>query len=123
MTSNQQYLDHTFVFGAEQGLELAIAFTAYDNSREIILDKSIGELVFIAYEWGENVDTGDVFVKRTRIPSYPCSRDELGIGEENENRRFYPIYPWQENQLEKFHKKFRCIKREDMRIYGDWNSK
>ena len=67
-------------FGYDQGLNFAVAFTAYNNEREYILDKSIGELMFIAYEWGEDAETGDVFVKRERIPSHPCSKDELGLG-------------------------------------------
>ena len=83
--------DHNYVFDAEQGLELAVGFTAYDNNREWILDKSIGELAFIAYEWGEDKETGDVFVKRERIPSHLCSKDELGLGNNENEHRFYPI--------------------------------
>ena len=90
-SSTANYFDHNYVFDAEQGLELAVGFTAYDNNREWILDKSIGELAFIAYEWGEDKETGDVFVKRERIPSHPCSKDELGLGSNENEHRFYPI--------------------------------
>ena len=51
-----QYFDETFEFNHDLGLSLAIAFTAFDNEREIILDRSIGELVFKRYEWGNNED-------------------------------------------------------------------
>ena len=46
------YFDETQVFDFSQGLNLAIAFTAFDNEQENILDKSIGEIVFKAYSWG-----------------------------------------------------------------------
>ena len=40
------YIDETQAFDSSQGLNLAIAFTAFDNEEEPILDKSIGEIVF-----------------------------------------------------------------------------
>ena len=40
------YIDETQVFDNSQGLNLAIAFTAFDDEEEPILDKSIGEIVF-----------------------------------------------------------------------------
>ena len=47
MTSTMiSYFDETQVFDHSQGLNLAIAFTAFDNEPEPILDKSIGELIF-----------------------------------------------------------------------------
>ena len=46
-------LSSDFVIDYEnKGLNLAISFTAFDGSPEVILDKSYGELVFNAYEWG-----------------------------------------------------------------------
>ena len=47
----------------ETGLNLAISFTAYDSKSEPILDKSYGELVFNAYEWGTDEATGKYFVR------------------------------------------------------------
>ena len=41
-----RYIDETQVFDNSQGLNLAIAFTAFDNEEEPTLDKSIGEIVF-----------------------------------------------------------------------------
>ena len=46
------HLPYDYIFDHDQGLNLAIAFTSYDNNPEPILDKSYGELVFKAYEWG-----------------------------------------------------------------------
>ena len=47
----------------EIGLNLAIAFTDYSEQTEPILDKSYGELVFNAYEWGTDEVTGKYFVR------------------------------------------------------------
>ena len=45
------------------GLNLAISFTEYDDVTEPILDKSYGEIVFNAYEWGTDEVTGKYFVR------------------------------------------------------------
>ena len=60
-TMNYNYISSNYVFDAEKGLDMAVAFSAYDNEKENILDKSIGELAFFAYEWGENED-GSLYV-------------------------------------------------------------
>ena len=61
------------VFGYENGLNLAVAFTAYDNEREWILDPSYGELVFNHFSWGPNPD-GSYFTNRERLESQVCTR-------------------------------------------------
>ena len=49
------------IFDASKGLNIAIAFTAYDNVEENILDPSYGEIVFREYTWGTD-DDGNYFV-------------------------------------------------------------
>ena len=61
--------DHQYILDSEYGVDLAIAITAYDSETEVILNKTIGELNFMAYEWGED-ENGEVYVKREIIPSY-----------------------------------------------------
>ena len=53
-TTLNEHLPHDYIFDHEQGLNLAIAFTSYDSNPNPILDKSYGELVFNAYEWGKD---------------------------------------------------------------------
>lgn len=101
-------------------MNLAVGLTAYDAEREYILDKSIGELNFMAYEWGED-ENGEVYVRKNIIPSHVCSKEELGI--EGDNSSFFPLFEGQMNQLRLYQKKFLCIAKEEMRVYGDWNSK
>ena len=39
-------------FGSQNGLNIAVAFTAYDNETEWSLDPTVGELVFNSFSWG-----------------------------------------------------------------------
>ena len=99
---------------------MAVAITAYDSEREYILDKSIGELNFMAYEWGED-ENKEVYVRKNIIPSHICTKEELGL--EGDNSNFFPLFTGQLNQLKNYHKKFRCTAKEEMKVFGDWNSK
>ena len=61
-TKLADYLPDDFIFDHGKGLNLAIGFTSFDNNPEPILDKSYGELVFNAYEWG--LDENDQYFVR-----------------------------------------------------------
>ena len=50
--------DYKFTF--QNGFNLAVAFTAFDDEPEPILDKSYGEIVFLHSYWGETED-GETF--------------------------------------------------------------
>ena len=56
------YLPYDYIFDHNQGLNLAIAFTSFDNNPDPILDKSYGELIFNSYEWG--TDENDKYFTR-----------------------------------------------------------
>ena len=101
------------------GLYFAVAFTAYDNEREDILDPSYGSLTYTTYEWGD-YENGEPYLKFEEIPSHNCSKEELGI--EGDNSSFMPIVEGSKNMVELYQKKFRCIKKEDMFINGDFDS-
>ena len=45
------FYDDSYVFDQEQGLDIAVAFTDFDNERDNILDPSIGKFVFVVEEW------------------------------------------------------------------------
>ena len=73
MTTTQQraYLPtDTFSFG--NGLNIAVAFTAYDNDESFQLDPSYGEIIFHAYSWGETPE-GAVWSTHERIESSVCT--------------------------------------------------
>ena len=44
--TNMSYYADDYVFDSTKGLFLAVAFTAYDEETENILDPTIGEIVF-----------------------------------------------------------------------------
>ena len=56
------HLAYDYIFDHDQGLNLAVAFTSYDNNPDPILDKSYGQLVFNAYEWGSD-ENDNYFVR------------------------------------------------------------
>ena len=62
-------------FKYSQGLNFAVAFTAYDEEKESVLDPSIGEVVFEAYEFGVGHDNKDNTVGETytKLPTHSCS--------------------------------------------------
>ena len=49
-------LDPNYNFTYKDGINFAIAFTAYDDETEPILDESFGEIVFNSYSWGNDDD-------------------------------------------------------------------
>ena len=55
-------------------MNIAVAFTAYDNEEEWILDKSIGELRFTEYSWGEN-DDGSYYLSHERLEAEVCTEE------------------------------------------------
>ena len=57
MTSTQDsFFDLDYKFGFEQGFNVAVAFTAFDDEKENILRPDIGRLVYRQYTWGYDAD-------------------------------------------------------------------
>ena len=85
---NDRFYDPDYIFRAEDGLNFAVGLTAWDSTKESILDPSIGRIRFIAYEWGSD-ELGNPYSSYDEIPSHACSREELGLV--GENPAFMPI--------------------------------
>ena len=75
---NVAFYDDEYVFDHAKGLFIAVAFTAWDTEPENILHPSIGEIVFIAEEWGED-ESGNIYFNTTRLPTHTCTVEELGL--------------------------------------------
>ena len=104
-----------------QDFNFAVAFTAYDNERENILDPSIGELVYKAYQWGYD-DNGDVYEELVTLKTHVCSGVELGLADPAESN-FLPFNnEGTKEEINRYKKKFYCLDEDEMRIYGDWSS-
>ena len=59
-TVREAYYDSDFVIDASQNLNIAVAFTAYDNERESELDPSIAELIIHYRSWKLDEKSGKV---------------------------------------------------------------
>lgn len=77
-TVNDLHFTDDDVFSYENGLNIAVAFTAYDSEEKWILDPTYGELIFSSYEWGAKAD-GTFATERKPLNSHRCQRDELGL--------------------------------------------
>lgn len=97
-----------------------MAFTAYDSETEPILDPKIGKVVFKAYEWGPDPETGVFYSRRDEIPSHMCSREELGL--DGESSQFLPIHSENVDEVSLYQRKFLCIEPKDMYIHGSYDS-
>lgn len=97
------------VFSNQEGLNFAIAFTAYDGEEEPILDKKYGEIVFKEYTWGNRED-GTFFVSYNRLPMHTCSPEELGTTAENDDESaFFPLDEDRQREVKTYQKKFTCV--------------
>lgn len=69
--------DDDYQFSLEKdGLNFAIAFTAYDNETEPILHPEYGKLIFNSWSWGF---TNSFKSERKILPSHSCDKTELGL--------------------------------------------
>ena len=87
-TMIEGYYPEEYVFTWDSGFNLAVAFTAYDNERENILDPSIGDFNFYATSWGAD-ENGEFFLTDEKLNTHPCSKEELGL--EGNDPSFFPI--------------------------------
>ena len=71
-TTQQRAFLPTDTFSYEEGLNIGVAFTAYDNDESGLLDPSYGEIIINAFEWGE-LPNGDVWSTHKRIESEVCT--------------------------------------------------
>ena len=110
-------------FTYEDGFFVAAAITEYNNVTESIEREEYGELEIEQYGWG-NEDIGYEYGSH-KIPNHYCSDSELGLSESEHSDDLNIVYPTVERQIDsvqRFKRKFKCIKPEDSMIWGDYNS-
>ena len=121
-STNQFHYSDRDIFSFKDGLNIAVALTAYDEELEWILDSKYGQLVFQEYGWGTK-DDGSYEVLGARLASAVCTPEQLGLAEGGkEDAEFLPLHENYYNVVAKYRKKFLCSRKEDMFIYGDYNS-
>ena len=79
-TTLDSFYDEFFVFGYNNGFNLAVAFTGYNNVVDYELDPSYGRLVFNAAKWG-TLPNGTFYEDTPELTHHSCSDSELSIGE------------------------------------------
>lgn len=86
-TVNDYFFEDDEKFTFDNGLNIAIGFTAYDDDREVVLDPTYGELVWNSYTWGDR-DDGKRIIERTPLEMHSCTDEELGLTEDKTNSKF-----------------------------------
>ena len=109
------HFDYNEKFSSEQGLFVAAALTEYNTNRTITEDKRYGELNIELYSWADNI------YQEIHIHNHFCSDEELGLAQ-GANTIIYPTLESSKNEVDIYSKKFKCINKEDLVIWGDYNS-
>lgn len=121
-TINDLHWTDDDIFSYENGLNIAVAFTAYDSEEKWILDETYGELIFNSYSWGPTED-GGFATERKLLDGHRCQRDELRLEPDQlQNARFQEKDKTSKGLVEAYWQKFLCLNKEEMYIYGDFNS-
>ena len=111
-------------FSYQNGFNIAVAFTEFNSNQEWELDPKYGTLVINSYSWGVDPD-GSYFTTRLQLPTHPCSKEEMGFieKEEPDEAKAYFFRPHLNSRYysEFYYKKFICVSRADLVIYGDFN--
>ena len=115
------HFEETDAFGAEDGFNIAVGFTAYDNEREQILTPEYGKLVFNSVSWGSNPD-GTYYLERKHLRTHNCTEEELGLLEDKSKATFFDFIGPQKEYIHFYHRKLVCINKEDLFLYGEFDS-
>ena len=82
--TSEYFFAETDDFNESQGLNIAMAFTGYDNEEEWILPREIGTLMFQIYEWGPD-ENGQFRSKKKNLTTHVCTEEELGLNDNIKN--------------------------------------
>ena len=111
-------IEDTDSFGFDDGLNFAIAFSAYDSSREYQLPPEYGEIAVNHLSWGPDPN-GGYYLIRERLDTHICTREELGLVEGGvesassvERAAFFPIKKKWRSILDLYQQKFICLDRD-----------
>ena len=110
-------------FSYENGFNIAVAFTEYNTKREYELDKKYGGIVINSYSWGTDSE-GKSFTDRSEMQTHPCSLEEMGLVDSERTDEniayFFTPHPNARYFSELYQKKFLCVEKADLEVYGDF---
>ena len=78
-----------------------------------------GELVIEHYGWGYDGEFGS---RETVLDYHYCSDEELGLVR-GPDTTIYPFFQDSIEEVMAYRKKFKCARKEDLEIWGDFNSR
>ena len=85
----ENHFDHTYAFGPENGLNVAVAVAdPFDPSTYKPIDPAYGRVRFRKREWGPTED-GNFFMGYSEVESHPCTTEELGLT--GTDRKIWPV--------------------------------
>mmetsp|Transcript_10769 Transcript_10769/g.13475 ORF Transcript_10769/g.13475 Transcript_10769/m.13475 type:complete len:260 (+) Transcript_10769:65-844(+) len=111
--------DHERFNAENDGFFVAAALTNYDSNTEIIEKPEYGELLIEHYGWG-NADDGYSYGSHA-LNNHYCTDEDLGF-ERTDQTVIYPIFERSIPEVQIYKKKFKCINKESLTIWGDYNS-
>ena len=114
VSTKDSYFDMEYEFGTQDGFMIAFGLTTYDDDYEVTEDPQYGQLKAYYKSWGEDGQPGIVW---TEVPSSPCTENQL-----KEGNLFYPVHKNSAFDLMAYHKKFKCVDKEQLTVHGDYNS-
>ena len=119
-TTKDLYYSDQDEFKFKDGLNIAVAFTAFDNVTEWSLNPRMGELVITSYEWG--IEDGKPWTDRKPVSYHNCTREELSLDGDGSDARFYPTHGSSHSSVDFYWRKMLCLDKNELRISGDYNS-
>ena len=115
----ENHFDHTYVFGPEQGLNIAAAvFDPTDESTFEMIDPSYGRMRFSLESWSRS-DDEKAFIDYTEIKSKQCTTEEA-VTSESSGSKFWKISESFEAPMQTFYHLFQCIENSELEVYGQY---
>ena len=119
-TVRDNYFSDNEAFTGEEGFNIAIALTGFDSVRDSVLDPEYANLIFETSQW-DVLEDGEINWQITSVASHTCSEEELGLT--GDYSRIMPAHETSTAYVNLYKKKFVCLNKEDLKIYGTFNSK
>lgn len=112
----EEYFDGSYVFGAEQGLNIAVG--VIDEQEKVYgqIDPSYGKIEFKAFAYGVDRAKNELLTNEVKIESHACSEEELGLS--GSNTQFFPIQESQRQLLSLNWGVLRCADKTELQLQG-----
>ena len=134
VSTSDGYFDTEHEFTSNDGFMVAFALSAFDSVQEPIDDASYGQLKAYYKKWGFDEQHGGVHFEP--VETSQCTKEQLNLPDDEDHvfephedheqpaeRLFFEPHKNAVGDALFYQKKFQCIKKPDLRIQGDYNSR